>query len=75
MRYLFASDIDKRDEAVLTQRAAEVRGAVMTVPRHGSATASTAEFIAAVQPKLAIISAGGRSRNETQRDEILERYR
>ncbi|HEX9264702.1 MAG TPA: DNA internalization-related competence protein ComEC/Rec2 [Candidatus Binatia bacterium] len=75
LRYLFASDIDKRDEAMLTQRAAEVRGAVMTVPRHGSATASTAEFIAAVQPKLAIISAGGRSRNETQRDEILERYR
>jgi competence protein ComEC len=73
--YLFTSDIDRRDEAVLLQRGAEMRGAVMTVPRHGSATASTAEFVAAVQPKLAIVSAGARSRNETQRDEILARYR
>ena len=29
----------------------------------------------AVQPKLAIISAGARSRSEAQREEIVERYR
>lgn len=75
LRYLFASDVDKRDEAVLVQRVMEMRGAVMTVPRHGSGTASTVEFIAAVRPELAIVSAGSRSRNETQRDEILARYR
>lgn len=74
-RYLFASDIDKRDEAVLLQRAEEVRSTAMTAPRHGSATASTAEFLATVQPKLAIISAGARSRSEAQREEITERYR
>jgi len=74
-RFLFASDIDKRDEALLVQRADELRSAVVKIPRHGSATASTKEFIAAVQPKLAILSAGARSRSEAQREEVTERYR
>jgi competence protein ComEC len=48
---------------------------VVKIPRHGSATASTKEFIAAVQPKLAILSAGARSRSEAQREDVTERYR
>lgn len=74
-RFLFAGDIDKRDEAMLAQRAGELTSAVLKIPRHGSATASTNEFIAAVQPKLAILSAGARSRSESQREEVAERYR
>ena len=41
LRYLFASDIDKRDETLLLRKRAELRSAVLKVPRHGSATAST----------------------------------
>jgi competence protein ComEC len=74
-RFLFASEIDKRDEAILARRVDEVQSVVVKIPRHGSATASTKEFIAAVQPKLAILSAGARSRSETQREEVTERYR
>jgi competence protein ComEC len=74
-RFLFASDIDKRDEALLAQRADELRSALVKIPRHGSATASTNEFIVAVRPKLAILSAGARSRSEAQREEVTERYR
>ena len=74
LRYLFAGDIDKRDELQLLQRTGELRSAVLKVPRHGSPTASTAEFIAAVRPALAVVSAGARSRNETQREELAERY-
>ena len=74
LRYLFASDIDKRDELLLLRRADEVRSSVLKVPRHGGPTASTAEFVAAVRPALAIISAGPRSRNEAQREEVAERY-
>jgi competence protein ComEC len=73
LRYLFASDIDKRDEAQLPL-ADEIRSAVLKVPRHGSPTASSAVFVAAAAPRLAIVSAGGR-RNETGREEVLERYR
>jgi competence protein ComEC len=75
LRYLFGSDIDKRDEASLGQNPGALRSAVLKVPRHGNATASTAEFIAAAKPQLAIISAAPRSRSEFQREEVAERYR
>ena len=75
LRYLFAGDIDKRDETLLAQKSDELRSTIIKIPRHGSATASTTEFIAAVQPKLAVISAGARSRSEVQREETSERYR
>jgi competence protein ComEC len=75
LRYLFASDIDKRDEALLAQKPMELRSTIVKIPRHGSATASTAEFIAAVQPRLAVLSAGARSRSEAQREEVAGRYR
>ena len=73
-RHLFTGDIDRRDEADLVARKVELRSAVMTAPRHGSGTANSTEFLAHVQPKLAILSAGARSRSETQRDEIVDRY-
>jgi competence protein ComEC len=72
--HLFSSDIDKRDEALLAENTGELRSAVTTVPRHGSATASTEQFLTAVQPKLAILSAGARNRSEAQREEVVERY-
>lgn len=72
--FLFASDIDKREELQLAQSSADLRSSVVKIPRHGGATASTAEFIAAVKPKLAILSAGARSRAEAKRDEVVERY-
>jgi competence protein ComEC len=75
LRYLFAGDVNKRDEALLLGRAEDMRSAVIKVPRHGSATASTREFIAAVRPRLALVSAGARSRIEAQRGEVAERYR
>jgi competence protein ComEC len=74
LRYLFASDIDKRDELYL-QRAGAIRSAVLKVPRHGSPTASSADFVAAAAPRLAIVSAGGRRRNEADREDVLDRYR
>jgi competence protein ComEC len=73
-RLLFAGDIDKRDEQLLSQRPARINSAVMKVPRHGSAAASTPEFISAVQPKLAVVS--GTTRNaRPQKGELANRYR
>lgn len=73
-RHLFTGDIDKRDETALAARKGELRSTVMTAPRHGSATANSAEFLAQVRPKLAILSTGARSRSEAQRDEVIDRY-
>lgn len=75
LRYLFGADIDKRDEAALLRKGDGLRSEVVKVPRHGSQTASTTEFIAAAQPMLAIVSAGARSRSEAGREEVAERYR
>jgi competence protein ComEC len=75
VRFLFAGDIEKRDERLLQARSAELRSGILKVPRHGSATASSDEFVAAVQPKFAVFSRGGRNQPAAARDEILSRYR
>ena len=72
---LFAGDIDSSEEAHLLGRKAELASAVLKVPRHGSMGASSEEFVAAVQPRLAIFSVAGRTRFGLPRDEILSRYR
>jgi len=48
---------------------------VLLVPHHGSRTSSTAEFIAAVAPRFAIVPVGYRSRFGHPNAEVLERYR
>jgi competence protein ComEC len=74
LRYLFAGDIDKRAEAILLEKRVNLRSDILKVPRHGSATASSPDFIAAARPRVAIISAGARGRFESQRDEVARRY-
>ena len=72
VRFLFAGDLAKPHERALQHKSTELRSAVLKVPRHGSA--SSAEFLAAVRPSLAILSVGGsvfRSPNE----EMLRPYR
>jgi competence protein ComEC len=73
--YLFTSDIDVGDQAILLKTPEKIPSTVMTLPRHGNAAASPPEFIRAVNAKLAIVSAGARSRNEASRKLMLERYR
>jgi beta-lactamase superfamily II metal-dependent hydrolase len=75
VRFLFAGDIEKRDERLLQTRSAELRSAILKVPRHGNATASSDEFIAAVRPKFAVFSGSGRMQPAAAREEILSRYR
>jgi len=74
LAYLFAGDIDKRDEVIALRQGDALRSAVLKVPRHGM-SGSSPEFLAVVRPKLAIISAGARGRLAAQRDEVSERYR
>jgi competence protein ComEC len=75
VQFLFAGDIDKREELSLQQKANALRSAVIKVPRHGSASSSTQEFVTAVRPSLAIISVGARNPSGLSRDEVVARYR
>jgi competence protein ComEC len=70
---LLTGDIERAAEAALAQRT--VRADVLLVPHHGSRTSSTAEFIAAVAPRWAIVPAGYRNRFGHPAREVLERYR
>jgi competence protein ComEC len=75
IRFLFAGDLGKRDERALQEKAVDLRSAVLKVPRHGSVTSSTLDFLAAVRPSLAIFSVGGRNPFKPPKDEVLARYR
>jgi competence protein ComEC len=75
IRMLFAGDLDKRDERGLQVKADELRSAVLKVPRHGSGSSSTAEFVTAVRPSLAIFSVGARNAFGLPQREVVARYR
>jgi competence protein ComEC len=48
---------------------------VVVVPHHGSRTSSSAPFVAAARPALALVSAGYRNRWGLPRREVVERWR
>ncbi len=75
VHFLFAGDIEKKDEKALLQSKTDLSSMVLKVPRHGSLTSSTKGFIAAVNPKLAILSVGRRNSFGLPREEVISRYR
>ncbi len=74
--FLLAADIEAKSERELLGRDAQaLRAEVLIVPHHGSRTSSTPDFVAAVQPALAIFTVGYRNRFHHPRPEVVERYR
>ena len=74
---LLLADIERRAEARLIAAESTANGLktdVLLVPHHGSATSSSAEFIAATRPQLAVVSAGYRNRFRHPRAEVVERW-
>ena len=73
---LLTGDIEREQEAALLQAgAAALRSDVLIVPHHGSRTSSTAAFLDAVDPKMAIFQAGYRNRFGHPAADVLDRYR
>lgn len=56
--FLFTGDMEKQAEADLLASGANVRADVLKVGHHGSVTSTSDSFLAAVQPSIAVISAG-----------------
>ena len=73
---LLTGDIEMRSEQELISSlgAAALRSDVLWVPHHGSRTSSSAAFLDAVAPKLALIQAGYRNRFGHPRSDVLARY-
>ncbi|AWL07582.1 DNA internalization-related competence protein ComEC/Rec2 [Massilia oculi] len=73
---LLAADIEAAQEAELLVTAGErLRAKVLLAPHHGSGTSSTAAFLSAVRPDLALFQVGHRNRYRHPKKEVVERYR
>lgn len=71
---LLTGDIEAPDEAALLARGQLLRSEVLLLPHHGSHTSSTAAFIAAVSPRLALAQAGYRNRFGHPHADVLARF-
>ncbi|MGE0875218.1 MAG: DNA internalization-related competence protein ComEC/Rec2 [Burkholderiales bacterium] len=71
---LLTGDIERTAEAELAARGGIVAD-VLLVPHHGSRTSSSAELLAAVAPRLAVLPVGYRSRFGHPHRDVLTRYR
>lgn len=71
---LLAGDIEAGQESLLLMRGAPLRSDVLLVPHHGSKTSSSAGFLDAVAPPLALVQAGYRNRFGHPAPAVLARY-
>jgi competence protein ComEC len=73
---LLTTDIEAAQEAELLARSApgSLAADLLLVPHHGSNTSSTAAFIAAVQPSLALAQSGHRNRHGHPALPVVQRY-
>lgn len=71
---LLPADIERDVEARLATDPARIRSAVLVVPHHGSRSSSTPDFVSAVAPEIAIVTAGYRNRFRHPAPEVVERY-
>ncbi len=74
---LLTGDIEAAQEAALVAAhagTAALQSQLLLVPHHGSRTSSTAAFIAAVQPQVAVVQAAYRSRFGHPAPDVVARY-
>lgn len=72
---LLPGDIEAVQETELIENnAQQLRATVLLAPHHGSGTSSTAPFLEAVKPQLALFQVGYRNRYRHPKPEVYERY-
>ncbi|MFC5743474.1 DNA internalization-related competence protein ComEC/Rec2 [Dyella tabacisoli] len=73
-RVLLTGDISSKVELRVAAAMGEGAAPVLLVPHHGSRSSSSAAFIGRLQPPLAIVSAGWRSRFGHPHPHVVQRY-
>ncbi len=75
MAALLTGDIERDQEIRLLREQPEaLRADVLLAPHHGSKTSSSAAFLDAVHPRVAVFQAGHHNRYGHPADEVLRRY-
>ncbi len=72
---LFTGDIERAAEQALLVDGDRLRSDVLKVPHHGSATSSTVSWLAAVAPRVAVVSSGAGNRFGFPAPEVVRRLR
>lgn len=73
---LLTGDIERSAESeLLRMESMGLRSDLIVVPHHGSATSSSDEFVDAVRPTMAWVSAGYANRWGFPKPEVVDRYR
>lgn len=72
---LLVGDIERPQELVLVEAGAPLAADALLVPHHGSKTSSSDAFLAAVQPKIALVQAAYRSRFGHPAPIVVQRLR
>ncbi len=71
---LFTGDIESAGERAMLADRRNLHATILKVPHHGSATSSTAAFIASVHPEAAVISDGYLNNFHFPAPAVVERY-
>jgi competence protein ComEC len=73
-RFLLTGDIEQQTERELISSGGPLRANFLKVPHHGSKTSSTEDFLAAVAPRIAVISVGEGNMFGHPNTAVLERF-
>lgn len=75
VRFLFTGDIESCAESDLVRLYGErLSSHVLKVPHHGSGSSSTSDFVQAVSPVIAVVSAGAGNRFGHPHSSVIRRY-
>jgi competence protein ComEC len=73
-RLLMPADISSRVEPDVAAKVGDGAPLVLVVPHHGSRSSSSAAFLAALRPAIAVVSAGWRNRFHHPARKVVARY-
>ncbi len=74
VRFLLPGDIEKKVEAVLVNDHSAIAADFLKVPHHGSKTSSIEAFVAAVAPRVAVVSVGEGNQFGHPVEDVVSRY-
>jgi len=73
---LITADVEQKSEREMLESVPDkLRAQVLLIPHHGSRTSSSADFVAQVNPDIALVAAGYRNRFGHPKDDVFDRYR